>query len=196
MASSTGPQYIARCAQVTDTVFSNASEVVALLKKRGESLGAAESLSGGGLMAAITSISGASAVFRGGVVSYATPLKEELLKVKPELIAAHGVIHAEVSRQMAEGARTITTFNELPTTWGIGTTGVAGPASQDDKPVGMVFIGIASPKRSKGFGPFLFPGNREQIREATVIEALALLWKELRKEPGIELEEDEFTAAS
>jgi len=58
----------------------------------------------------------------------------------------------------------------------------------------MVFIGLASPQRSKGFGPFLFPGNREQVREATVIEALALLCNELRKEPGKELEEDEVPA--
>lgn len=194
--ASTKFQYIARCAQATDTVYGVASEAILLLKRRGDSLGVAESLTGGGLMAAITSIAGASAVFRGGVVSYDTRLKEELLKVESDLIAQHGVIHAEVSKQMAEGARTITTFNGLPTTWGIGTTGVAGPTSQDDKPVGMVFIGLASPQRSKGFGPFLFPGNREQIREATVIEALALLCNELRKEPGKELEEDEVTVTS
>jgi len=126
MISSTEPRYIARCVQVTDTVYGIASEAVPLLKKREESLGVAESLTGGGLMAAITSIAGASAVFRGGVVSYDTRLKEELLKVEPDLIAQHGVIHAEIGKQMAEGARTITTFNELPTTWGIGTTGVAG----------------------------------------------------------------------
>ena len=79
-------------------------------------------------MEAITTVSGSSAVFRGGVVSYATPLKEKLLGVDAELIAEHGVIHADVARQMAEGARKATTFDGAEaTTWGVGTTGVAGP---------------------------------------------------------------------
>ncbi|OCL12552.1 hypothetical protein AOQ84DRAFT_352473 [Glonium stellatum] len=126
-------------------------------------------------MAALTSVEGASAVFRGGVVSYATPLKQQLLNVDTKLISREGVIHSEVAEQMAEGARTITTFHGTPTTWGISTTGVAGPEPQDGKPVGMVFIGIASADGSQAWGPFSFPGTRDRIREATVIEALARL---------------------
>jgi len=166
------PQYINRS---TETLHDVAGEVVRLLKQRGETLSVAESLTGGGIMAAITTVSGSSAVFRGGVVSYATPLKQKLLNVKADLIAEHGVIHSDVAQQMAEGARDITMIEDLPTTWGLSTTGVAGPASQDNKPVGMVFIGLASAQTSQGLGPFLFPGTRDQIREATVIEALALL---------------------
>ena len=132
-------------------------------------------MTAGGVMAALTSVAGASAVFRGGVVSYATPLKQLLLNVDAELIAQHGVIHGEVAEQMATGARTITTFDSNLTTWGISTTGVAGPDPQDGKPVGMVFIGISSSDGSKGLGPFHFPGARDQVREATVIEALAQL---------------------
>lgn len=159
----------------TETVFDIASELVKKLKDAGETLGVAESLTAGGVMAAITSVSGASAVFRGGVVSYATPLKEKLLGVDSGLIALEGVIHGDVAKQMAEGARRITGLDDSETTWGIGTTGVAGPSTQDNKPVGMVYIGIAGPNGSSAWGPFSFPGAREQIREATIIEALHLL---------------------
>ncbi|KFZ12798.1 hypothetical protein V502_06902 [Pseudogymnoascus sp. VKM F-4520 (FW-2644)] len=169
-------KYIKRTAE---TVRDIAGDVVQLLKDAGETVGVAESLTGGGIMAALTSVEGASAVFRGGVVSYATPLKQLLLHVDAELISRHGVIHGEVAAQMAAGARTITTFDGIQTTWGIGTTGVAGPDSQDGKPVGMVFIAIASASGSQGLGPFHFPSPRDRVREATVIEALNQLRKAL-----------------
>ncbi|EEP78464.1 conserved hypothetical protein [Uncinocarpus reesii 1704] len=171
------PEYVPRS---TETVYHIAREVVQLLKQSGETLAVSESLTGGGVMATLTSVEGCSAVFRGGVVSYATPVKQHLLKVDGDLIAEHGVIHADVAAQMAAGARTVTTHQDMaPTSWGIGTTGVAGPDPQDGKPVGMVFIGVASPSGSKGFGPFHFPGSRERVREATVGEALSLLRQEL-----------------
>jgi nicotinamide-nucleotide amidase len=159
----------------TECLLDIATDVIQMLTRAGETIGVAESLTAGGVMAALTSVSGASAAFRGGVVSYATPLKRLLLNVDADLIAREGVIHADVAVQMAEGARNITTFDDSPTTWGIGTTGVAGPTPQDEKPVGMVFIGLASPEGSRAFGPFLFPGTRERVREATVMEALSRL---------------------
>ncbi|KAF3931189.1 hypothetical protein ABW19_dt0204949 [Dactylella cylindrospora] len=158
-----------------ETLFEIASDVVRILKESGETVGIAESLTGGGVMAAITAVPGASSVFRGGVVSYATPLKQILLNVDADLIAKEGVIHSEVAAQMAEGARKSTTFDDIPTTWGIGTTGVAGPTSQDGKPVGTVFIGLASPEKTWCCGPFAFGGTRDRIREATVVEALSQL---------------------
>jgi PncC family amidohydrolase len=164
----------------TETLIHIASDVIRLLRAAGETLGVAESLTAGGVMAAITSVSGASAAFRGGVVSYATPLKQELLGVSAALIAREGVIHGDVAAQMAEGARRVTSFDgAAPTTWGIGTTGVAGPDLQDGKPAGTVFIAVASPAGARVFGPFRFPGSREQVREATVLEALARLRDEL-----------------
>lgn len=174
------PEYTPR---FTETLYDIAREVVELLKKSNETLAVSESLTGGAIMTALTSVEGCSAVFRGGVVSYATPLKQHLLGVDGDLISKHGVIHSDVASQMASGARTVTTQKDMaPTSWGIGTTGVAGPDPQDGKPVGMVFIGVASAIGSKGFGPFHFPGMRERVREATVIEALSLLRQELRKE--------------
>ncbi|KAI1426274.1 putative competence/damage-inducible protein CinA [Xylaria sp. FL1777] len=171
MASSNMP-YTPRS---TETSLDIASDVIRLLRSAGETLGVGESLTAGGVMAVLTSVPGASAAFRGGIVSYATPLKQQLLHVDAELIAREGVIHADVAVQMAEGARRATTFDDKPTTWGIGTTGVAGPDSQDGKPVGTVFVGIASPNGSQAWGPFSFPGTRERVREATVAEALSRL---------------------
>ncbi|KAL2126337.1 hypothetical protein VTI74DRAFT_1167 [Chaetomium olivicolor] len=145
-------------------------------------------------MAALTSVPGASAAFRGGVVSYATPLKHTLLGVSAPLIAREGVIHAEVAAQMAEGARRATNIEgEGETTWGVGTTGVAGPDMQDGKPVGMVYIGISSKKGgSRGLGPFMFEGDRERVRSATVLEALGRLREailEVKEEEGARVKE-------
>ncbi|KAL6405917.1 CinA-like protein [Ilyonectria robusta] len=170
------PEYIKR---TSETFRDIASDVIAPLKETGETVAVAESLTGGGLMAALTSIGGASAVFRGGVVSYATSLKQHLLNVDADLISEHGVIHHDVAQQMATGARTITSLDGS-TTWGIGTTGVAGPTSQDGKPVGMVFIGIASSEKNWALGPFHFPGDRDQVRQATIVEALAQMREILR----------------
>ncbi|KAK4237069.1 hypothetical protein C8A03DRAFT_35000 [Achaetomium macrosporum] len=182
MASAAKIDYVPR---TTETLFNIASDVIRLLRAAGETLGVAESLTAGGVMAAITSAPGASAAFRGGVVSYATPLKQEVLGVDAALIAREGVIHGDVAAQMAEGARRITTFDGgEATTWGIGTTGVAGPDMQDGKPAGTVFIGIASPETNRVFGPFNFHGSREQVREATVLEALARLRDELVARAG------------
>ena len=171
------PQHVER---LTETARDIAADVIALLKLAGETVGVAESLTGGGVMQTITTVSGASSVFRGGVVSYATPLKQGLLQVDAALISERGVIDGDVAKQMSIGARNITAC-ESPTTWGIGTTGVAGPDSQDGKPVGMVYIGIASPDDAWGFGPFSFPGDRDQIRQSTITEALAQFRKKLRE---------------
>ncbi|KAK0723392.1 hypothetical protein B0T26DRAFT_740340 [Lasiosphaeria miniovina] len=170
------PSYSYRL-QYGPSLFDVASEAIRLLRAAGETVGVGESLTAGGVQAAITNVPGASAAFRGGVVTYATELKAKLLKVDEALIQREGVIHGDVALQMAEGARAITSFpGAAPTTWGIGTTGVAGPAQQDGKPVGMVFIGVASVHGgSRSWGPFLFPGDRDAIRQATIKQALSLL---------------------
>ncbi|KAL5610988.1 hypothetical protein FOBRF1_007105 [Fusarium oxysporum] len=161
--------------QRTETVESVATSVVKKLTEAGHTLRVAESLTGGSVMTAITSVPGSSAVFFGGVVSYATPLKQDVLEVDKDLIKKEGVIHSEVARQMAEGARKITSHGTNQTTWGIGTTGVAGPSTQDNKPAGTVYIGIASPEKSGSWGPFNFSGDRDEVRRATVRESLCLL---------------------
>ncbi|KAI0098722.1 putative competence/damage-inducible protein CinA [Nemania sp. FL0031] len=162
MASSPNMPYITRS---TETLFDIASDVICLLCSAGETVSVTESFTAGGVMVALTSVPSASAAFCGGIVLYVTPLKQTFFYVDMDLIACEGVIHANIAVQMAEGAKGATTFNDKPTTWGIGTTGL----------VGTVFISIASPYGSQSWGPFCFPGTRERVREATVVEALSKL---------------------
>ena len=108
-----------------------AAEVIALLAARQQSIAVAESLTGGLLAAALTGIPGASAVFRGGVVAYATELKAVLLGVDRGLLEAHGAVSAEVASAMAEGVR-----GRLGAAVGAATTGVAGPTPPRESPPG------------------------------------------------------------
>jgi PncC family amidohydrolase len=105
--------------------------------------------------------------------------------VDAELILEHGVIDGEVALQMALGVKHRTSVNDVPTTWGISTTGVAGEGWQDDKSPGTVFIGISSDEQTKFFGPFLFHGGRKEIRKAAAKEALARLKCVLEKSDAV-----------
>lgn len=143
--------------------------LVATLHTRGQTLAVAESLTGGALAAAIVDVPGASAVLRGAVVAYATDLKHALLGVDADLLAAEGAVHPEVARQMANGVR-----DRLGATWGLATTGVAGPDPQDGVPPGTVYVAVAGPDRSR-VERLLLPGGRGEIRAASVRRALLLL---------------------
>ena len=103
-----------------------AERVHALLQDRGESVATAESLTGGRLAALLTGVPGASRSYVGGVVAYATSVKESVLGVPEALVARHGVISAECALAMARGAAAVT-----GAAWGVGTTGVAGPDRQE-----------------------------------------------------------------
>jgi nicotinamide-nucleotide amidase len=168
MASS---KYIKRS---SESLLDIAGDVVRLLKQAQETIGVAESLTGGGIMAALTSVAGASSVLRGGIVSYHTGIKINVLQVDQDLISRHGVVHDEVARQMAAGARRATAL-DTPTTWGLSSTGVAGPGPHGGLPAGTVFIGISAPGKDRAFGPYQFSGGRDDVREATVTEALSQL---------------------
>ncbi|MDG9719842.1 CinA family protein [Streptomyces sp. DH24] len=163
---------------------SPAAQAVRLLTVRGETLAVAESLTGGLVAAEITSIPGASKVFRGSVTAYATELKQELLGVDPALLASHGAVDAQVAAQMATGVR-----KALGTDWGIATTGVAGPEPQDGKPVGTVFVAVDGPfgggSGAAGGGKVTslrLNGDRAEIRMESVRSVLALLVGELASE--------------
>ncbi|WP_254786937.1 CinA family protein [Curtobacterium sp. MCBA15_001] len=151
-----------------------APRVVAELTVRGESVAVAESLTGGLVVSALVAVPGASAVVRGGVVAYATPVKASVLGVSAELLASNGAVDPEVARQMAAGVRTALAVDGVPATWGISTTGVAGPDPQDGQPVGTVFVGIASAAGAEAFELHL-DGDRDAIRQATVSELLVRL---------------------
>ena len=143
--------------------------LVATLRARGQTLAVAESLTGGALAAAVVAVPGASAVLRGAVVAYATDLKHTLLGVDADLLAAEGAVHPEVARQMADGVR-----RRLGATWGLATTGVAGPDPQDGVPPGTVYIAITGPSRDRVERLFL-PGGRGEVRAATIRRAMLLL---------------------
>lgn len=148
-----------------------------LLRDRGETVALAESLTGGLLGAALTGAPGASDVFRGGVVAYATELKARLLAVDARLLAARGAVDADVARAMAEGAR-----DRLGATYGLAATGVAGPDAQDGLPPGTVHLWLAGPAggpRAAVGRRLALAGDREAVRDGTVLAALRLLTEQL-----------------
>ena len=151
----------------------SAAKVLDALEARGWSLAIAESLTGGLLADAFVSVPGASKVLRGSVVAYATDLKEELLGVDAELLAAKGAVDEEVAFEMAVGVA-----NRLGADVAISATGVAGPETQDGKPVGTVFVGIVTPELSDVL-ELKLAGTREEIRKATVEAAVRGLLKVL-----------------
>ncbi|WP_093183131.1 CinA family protein [Sanguibacter gelidistatuariae] len=147
-----------------------AVEVLELLKRSGRSLAVAESLTGGLLAAEIVDVPGASAVFRGGIVAYATDLKSTLLGVDPGLLKARGPVDPEVAGQMAAGIR-----HRMGADVGVSTTGVAGPDPQNGRVPGTVFIAVDVCGRLSRVQALAVPGDRGAVRAATVRAALALL---------------------
>jgi nicotinamide-nucleotide amidase len=134
----------------------------------------AESCTGGEIAARFTKIPGVSSCFKGGLVTYATHSKEDILKVPVGMIKKHSVVSAQVAEKMAENAKKI-----FKSDYALSTTGNAGPSKGDsDAEVGTVFIGLATPDRifSKKFE---FEGSREQIVEKSVNEAFKIILKEL-----------------
>jgi nicotinamide-nucleotide amidase len=153
-----------------------AARIVRELTERGQTVAVAESLTGGLLGAAITDIPGASVVFRGGIIAYATELKAALLGVPAGLLASCGPVHPDVAAAMAAGAR-----DRLGATIGVATTGVAGPDPADGKPPGTVHVAVSAGSRPVTRALAL-GGGRDQVRRDTVGEALSLLWSVLWEE--------------
>ncbi|MFV0374200.1 CinA family protein [Microbacterium sp.] len=159
---------------VSTTRRSDPERIVTRLTELGWTIGVAESLTGGLLTAALVDVAGSSAVLRGGVISYATDLKQSLLGVDSTLLEAHGPVHPRVARQMAEGVRRTLGHDGEPTDVGIATTGVAGPTSPDGQPVGTVFLAVSTPLGSRAES-LLLPGDREQVRTEATARALRLI---------------------
>lgn len=137
-----------------------------LLRRRGETVATAESLTGGLLCATLTEIAGASDVVRGGMIVYATDLKAQLLDVDSTLLAEEGAVHPTVAEALAIGVR-----RRCDADWGLGLTGVAGPDPQDGVAVGKVYLGFAGPAGTS-VSSVLLDGDRHEIRAAAVRVAL------------------------
>jgi nicotinamide-nucleotide amidase len=146
-----------------------AERVLLLLREREQTVATAESLTGGRLAAALTAVPGASRSYVGGVVAYATSVKEVLLGVPEALVARHGVVSAECALAMARGAATVT-----GATWALATTGVAGPDRQEGHPPGTVHVGLVGPGVSTALALELV-GDRAAIQDRTCQEALSAL---------------------
>jgi nicotinamide-nucleotide amidase len=148
----------------------SAAALVALCQARGLRVATAESCTGGLVAGAITAIPGSSAVFTHGFVTYANEAKTQMLGVAEAILAEHGAVSPETAAAMATGARTRAGANLA-----ISTTGVAGPdGGTAQKPVGTVWFGLATVQGVTTYHR-VFPGNRDDVRSASVDYALALL---------------------
>ena len=146
---------------------SDATALVALLKQKGLTVSTAESCTGGLIASTIVDVPGASAVFPGGAVTYASSVKTALLGVPEKLIRERGVVSSDVAAAMAEGAR-----KRFGTDLAVSVTGVAGPdGGTPETPVGCVYIGVAVKDETVTFREDI-PGDREEVRRGAAERAI------------------------
>ncbi|QGN35497.1 nicotinamide-nucleotide amidohydrolase family protein [Microlunatus sp. Gsoil 973] len=156
--------------------------LIETLSARGESVATAESLTGGLIGAVLTSVPGVSAIFRGGVISYATDLKAALVGVSERTLAEHGAVAQLTAVEMALGIA-----ERCDATWGVAVTGVAGPDEQEGHPAGTVFTAVARKPPAAGswddqhtdsvvcVRQLALHGDRAAVREQTVRASLRQL---------------------
>lgn len=143
----------------------HAKTIVALLTESNETVAVAESITAGGLGAAITHAPGASRVFLGGVLAYTNEVKINFLGVDAALIEEHTVVSEEVANAMADSAR-----EKFGATWGIATTGIAGPGDYQGIPEGTVWVAIRGPINQTI--QLQLDGGREGIRTGAISSAI------------------------
>lgn len=154
---------------MTETIERQVGE---LLRDRSETLAVAESCTGGLVGSMITDVPGSSDYFDRSLVTYSYAAKREALGVDRQLLDDHGAVSDPVAREMAVGVR-----DRAGTTWGLSTTGIAGPSGGTaEKPVGTVFIGVAGPRPAGDTGPRVvrheFDGSRTAIKRSIAEQAL------------------------
>lgn len=153
-----------------------AAELGALLTARGWRVTAAESCTGGLVAGAITSVAGSSAWFDQGIVSYSDEVKQRLLGVPAATLASFGAVSEATARAMAEGA-----LRSGQADVAVAVTGIAGPGGgSPDKPVGLVWFAWAKRGQSTIARSERFPGDRRQVRDASVVTALEGLVEAVR----------------
>jgi nicotinamide-nucleotide amidase len=148
-----------------------AALVLTELRRRTETIATAESVTGGLLGVLLTDVPGASVSYLGGVISYATQLKDTLAGVSPATLQAVGPVAEQTAMEMAEGV-----CRRCDADWGLATTGVAGPEPQNGHPVGEVYVAVARPAsgllRAKAL---ILSGDRLTIRSTAAARAIELL---------------------
>jgi nicotinamide-nucleotide amidase len=151
--------------------MATATSVLIAYRKRGLRIATAESCTGGMIAAALTDVAGSSDVFERGFVTYSNDAKQELIAVPPTILATHGAVSAETADAMARGALARSRADVA-----ISVTGVAGPGGGSaEKPVGLVWFGVARKFGENLTVSEIFPGDRAAIRQAAVARALELL---------------------
>lgn len=147
-----------------------AENLVEILKTAGLVCATAESCTGGGVGAAITAVACSSEVFAGGVISYSNEVKRNVLGVESATLGKFGAVSSQTAAEMAVGAR-----NLLKVDLAVSLTGIAGPSGgTEGKPVGLVWFAIAN-KDGVRTEKAIFPGNREEVRNAAVLHAIGML---------------------
>lgn len=158
--------------KLPDDIASLAEETIAALKAAGLTVATAESCTGGLIAGALTAVSGSSDVVYGGFVSYANEAKIAMLGVPFGLLKQFGAVSKECAMAMADGA-----MGSAGTHLAVAVTGIAGPTGGSaDKPVGLVHFSVATEDGTTHLKK-VFPGNRDEVRHATVVQALKLVLK-------------------
>ena len=150
--------------------------IIQLMTEKKKTLSAAESCTGGMFSARVIGVSGASAVYESGFVTYANKAKHRLIGVKKKTLEKYGAVSRQTAKEMVKG-----TLKNAKADYAVAITGVAGPCGTEDKPVGLVYIGCGR-KHHIEVKEYHFSGNRMQIREASVESALSQLYEVLRKD--------------
>ena len=160
--------------QMFDDIAKLAAEVIARLTSQGQTIATAESCTGGLIAGALTSVSGSSEAVYGGFVTYANEAKIAMVGVPYGMLREFGAVSKEVASALAEGA-----MNAAGTHLGVAVTGVAGPGGgSPEKPVGLVHFAVATAETTRNLKKTYDPSwTRDQIRHASVIEALKLVKK-------------------
>lgn len=156
-------------------IFSLSAEVISIASERGVTLGTAESCTGGLIGAAITSTSGSSAVFKGGIIAYDNQVKISHLNVDAMLIENYGAVSEGVAKAMAQGL-----ISALDVDFAVSVTGVAGPGGgSEEKPIGTVWIGLATREEVTATRHNFGDTGRNKVRDVTCFEALKALKKSI-----------------
>lgn len=169
-----------------DIIYANSDssfpeEIGRLLKESGKTVSAAESCTGGKISEMFTAVAGCSEYYLGSVTSYAIPVKEKVLGVPSGTIEKYGVVSSEVAAAMAEGVRRLTGSD-----YAVATTGIAGPGGgSDEKPVGLVWVGVASASGTVT-ASFRYKNDRKHNIERFAAAALHLLWETIHKESNLQ----------
>jgi PncC family amidohydrolase len=160
---------------VTGTpVIKRLADIARVLSSSGRTVSVAESCTGGLLGGELTSVSGSSRWFLGGVIAYSNDVKTRDLGVPPAILEAEGAVSEPTARQMAIGVR-----RKIGSDIGIGVTGVAGPdGGTPEKPVGLVYVSLADGENCR-VERLQLGGGRENVRRETVSRAIDMLWKQV-----------------